>query len=140
MLDTIREWGLKTLLAIFAILSPIKAAMIAVFFLVAVDFITGCWASMTKGHRILSFKMRRSVVKFLAYETTVIFAYVIDKYMIQEDLLVKLVCTLIALTEGKSFFENMTLITGIDFWNAILTRVQGKPIDTKSFIEKDEKK
>lgn len=125
------ELGFKLMLSVFAVLSPIKHLMVATGFLLVVDFITGIWASIKRGNEISSFKMRRTIVKALAYQSSIVVAFVIEKYMLEDAVpITKVVASIIALTEGKSFFENLNAITGINFWNAILNKVQGTPLET----------
>lgn len=44
-MNNFSEWLMKVSLAILAVLSPVKSIMIAAFFLIFMDFITGIWAA-----------------------------------------------------------------------------------------------
>ncbi len=122
-LDQLMTILLKFLSMLFLVLLPIRPVMIAVSILVIADFVTGIWAAKKEKQRITSNALRRSVAKTLAYQSTVIVAFIIEKYLLDGMPVVKVVAGLIAITEGKSFFENIHRITGIDFWSEILTKI-----------------
>lgn len=139
-MNTSLDWLYKILVIMLAVISPIQPILIAVIFLVLVDFVTGIWASIKRQIPITSFHMRRTIVKLLAYLSTILVAFIIETYLLSEVPLVKVVSSLIGLTEGKSFLENINVITGIDFWQAILNKVQGKPLDLSSVKISEDKK
>lgn len=97
--------------------------------LIILDFITGIWASIKRDQSITSYKMRRTIVKTLAYQGAIIFGFVMETYLLQEMPVVKIIGGLIAVTEAKSFFENLSYISGVDFLSLIMNKIQGKPLD-----------
>lgn len=123
------EWSVKIGLALLAVLSPVKSIMIAALFLIIMDFITGIWAALKLKEEITSFKMRRTIVKCVVYQLAIIVAFVMETFLLNDIPLAKVIGALIAITEGKSFFENVRKITGTDFWALILSKIQGTPLD-----------
>jgi phage-related holin len=124
-LDQALEFCLKFFSMLFVILLPIRSVMIAVSLLVIADMITGIWASLKEGKKISSNGLRRTVAKTLAYQLTIVVSFIIETYLIDGIPVVKVVSGLIAITEGKSFFENMERITGVNYWTELLSKIQG---------------
>ena len=118
------------------ILMPIHSVMIAVTFLVISDLVTGVWASRKRNEKITSSGFKKTVMKILAYQTAVIMAFVMETYLLQGVPLIKVVAGLIAITEGKSLFENIHIITGIDFWKEALKKLQEATIKSLPDMEK----
>jgi hypothetical protein len=126
--DVLFGWIVKFLSMLVLTLVPIHSVLIAVSVLVVADLATGIWASLKEHKPITSAGLRRTVVKTFAYQASVIMAFVIETYLLQGVPIIKVVAGLIAMSEGKSFFENLYRITGIDFWSAILVRIHGGSI------------
>jgi phage-related holin len=124
--DSIGAFLAKFISVVFLMLLPIRDAVIAVSLLVIADFITGIWASIKEKKQITSYGFRRTIAKTLAYQGTIVVSFLIEQYMLEGVPVVKVITTLIALTEGKSFFENIHRITGLDFWGIALTKIQGQ--------------
>lgn len=119
----------KGLALLVSIMSPIAPVMATAGTLVVVDTVTGVWAAIKYKHKITSHKFKRVVVKTFGYLTAIFIAHLIEKYMIGDAIpMVKTVSGLIAMTEGKSIFENLRRITGIDLWKAMLDKLQGDSI------------
>jgi phage-related holin len=108
---------------IFAALMPIRPILLAVLCLVFADMITGMWASKKEKKKITSSRMRRTVIKLLAYQFAIIFAFILETWMLDGLPVVNVITGLIGLTEGKSFFENIRRISGVDFWSEILSKL-----------------
>jgi formate hydrogenlyase subunit 4 len=130
--------ALKFIGWIAIVLLPIKPALIAVALLVFADFFTGVWASVKEGKPLTSTGFRRTVMKSLAYEAAIIFAFVLQTYLLEGMPVVNVITGLIGVTEGKSFFENIRRITGIDFWTQIISKLNMP--DAKLPKPPDEKK
>ena len=104
-------------------LAPVKDIMIAVSILVVLDFITGIMSARKKKIKITSRRFRQTISKTFVYQSTVIVAMVLEKYLMPGIPAIKVVSTLIAITEIKSFFENVEILTGIDFWGKLTSKV-----------------
>lgn len=118
----------KALVWFGVFLAPIKATMLAVSFLVLIDLITGLWASHKRNEKITSNGIRRTVSKTLAYQLAVICSFVMEQQFLGGIPIVKVVAGLIASTEFKSVLENISSITGVDFWDSLIESLQGKKI------------
>jgi len=116
--------GLFTFLIV--LISPIHATLYAVIFLVLVDNITGImkyfykrnvsfkiWSWLSWTH-ISSPKLGRSISKTLVYMLLIIAGFVIDKFIIKNDVLIftKALSGATALREIKSIVENVEMIVG----------------------------
>lgn len=124
LFESIPEFSLKFLSMLILVLLPVQPIMMAVSVLVMADFITGVWASAKEGQRITSNGLKVTVTKTLAYQAAIVVAFVLESYLIPDMPVVKTVAGLIGITEGKSFFENLRRITGIDFWSVAMKKVQ----------------
>lgn len=105
------------------VIAPIKPTLIAVSVLVFADFITGIWAALKKKERISSNGINKSLMKSFAYMLFIIVAFVIEKYLIDDVPVIKVVSAMITLRESKSFFENMKVITGLDLMDSLLSKM-----------------
>ncbi len=129
---TLVDAALTLLLKFFSMLAlvllPIKPMMIAVSVLVVADFFTGIYAAKKEKKPITSTGFKKTVAKTLMYQMAIIVAFILETYLLEGIPIVKVVAGLIGLTEGKSFFENMHRITGIDFWAEALKKVHGATV------------
>ena len=121
-----REWTQNLLLALVAVFAPVQSMLLAVGALIAIDFVTGVWRAVKQHEPITSTGFRRSIAKMVAYQLAVISAFVLERYMLADALpAAKIVASVVGITEVKSIFENLRLITGIDLWAQVLTKIQG---------------
>lgn len=111
------------------LLAPVKAAMLAVTFLVAVDFLTGVWAARKRAERIQSAKMARTVSKTVIYQLAIICALVTEKYLLDIVPVVKTMLGFIAAVELLSAYENMSVISGIPLKDALMRLLNKKEPD-----------
>lgn len=120
MLNTILQYSKNFGAVMLVALSPIRDLMIGMFILVCLDFVSGLLAAYVEKEVIESHKMQRTVVKLLAYEGAIIFAFIFESYFSFGVPLVKGTASIIALTELTSFNENFYKITKIDVFKKIL--------------------
>lgn len=130
LIDSLVALVAKFCALLVVVLMPIRPALVAVSVLVVADFITGLWASKKEGKPITSAGLKKTVVKTLAYQSAIVIAFVLETYLLDGMPVIKVVTAMIGLTEGKSFFENMHRITGIDYWSEFLKRLQGDTVKT----------
>lgn len=98
------------------ILMPISAYMVFTVFLVLCDLFTGIQAAYRRGDKITSKGLSRSVQKISVYFVAILVARgatVVFLPNLDFDF-VHVVAALIALTEIKSNFENISTVTGVD--------------------------
>lgn len=115
---------------------PIRPALIAISVLTMADFFSGIWASIKENKPITSNGLSRTVKKILSYQLVIVTSFVIETYLLQEMPVVKVVSGFIAITEGKSFFENIRRITGIDFWTYMISKLNLEDVKNQSSDEK----
>jgi phage-related holin len=121
---------LAALMWLVVFVAPVKAAMLAVTFLVAVDFLTGVWASKKRGEKIESAKLGRTVIKTLGYQLALITSFVTEKYLLDVLPVMKTISGFIAATELLSVSENLAVITGVPLYDAfrkLLNKKDEKP-------------
>lgn len=117
---------LKTLLvSLAAVLAPVKAVMLGAGFLIFADLISGLWRAWKEKESITSSGFRRTVTKIVAYELAIVTALVMETYLLDGVPIIKIVASMIAMTEGKSIMENLSIVTGVDFIKALLEKIQG---------------
>lgn len=133
------ELASKFLSMLLVVLMPIRPVMIAVSVLVIADMITGVLAARKEGKRITSSGFKKTISKTLAYQSAIVVSFVIETYLMEGIPAVKVVAALIALTEGKSFFENLHRITGVDYWAKIMQIAKSNGT-IKEYLPKDEEK
>lgn len=103
-----------------AFLAPIHTFMIAVGVLITFDLISGIWRAIKKGERVTSKGFRRTITKMVAYQAAVITAFLLESVFIGDLIpVVRIVSGFIAITECKSIYENLSIISGLDFWTLI---------------------
>lgn len=96
-----------------AFLAPIHSAILAVYFLIFTDLVTGIWASAKEKQTITSSKLSRTISKTLIYSITIVISFVVHKYLLLDfDLPIEAVVSgFIAITETKSILENLNRIS-----------------------------
>lgn len=100
---------------------PLINTLVVVSILVILDLITGLIASYKLKKKITSSGFKRTVVKIFLYQCCIIVAALLENYVIQDFPIIKGVVMLIALTEAKSFFENVEICTGLNIWDKVST-------------------
>ena len=110
---------MELMAAILAVLAPEIGIMIAIGCLITFDMITGIAAAYKIKTPVTSRKMSRTISKSIFY-TIAILAGVAIQYIISDALPVtKLVAGVISLVEGKSIFENLYKITGVNYLDSL---------------------
>lgn len=101
------------LVMLLTFLSPVASAILAVYFLIFTDLVTGIWASIKEKQDITSSKLSRTISKTLIYSITIVVSFVVHKYLLVDfELPIEaLVSGFIAITETKSILENLNRIS-----------------------------
>jgi phage-related holin len=117
-------------------LEPLWVMLLWFLIFIAVDFVTGIYASLVEGKLITSNKMQKTVVKFVMYATAVFLLHGIDAYMITftKLYLARIGCTLICGIELYSIFENCYRVTGNVVFK-ILTQFTLKKIEENTGVD-----
>ena len=132
-----KEWLNKLLIASLAALAPIHMVLITVGVLIMADLITGIWAAKTRGEKINSAAMRRTVSKMFVYQLAVICGFMLEIYILGSIMPVcKIVAGVIGLVEFTSILENCNVILGMDIFSEILKKI-GSDNDKKQVNKKE---
>lgn len=124
------------LVSIVAIFAPIKMMIITTGILIAADLITGMLAARKRGEKITSAGIRRTTSKSAVYLAAICLGFMVEVFMIDHLVPIsKIVSGLIGITEIKSVFENLDVISG----NPILKQILAK-LGSDNDKPKDEEK
>lgn len=132
------------LLAFFA---PINTVLVAMGVLIAIDFLTGLWASCKLANKpfwkvIKSSGLRRTAIKGTSYFLTIIVSHILETYFMSWLPAVAIAAGYLAITEVASNFENLAVITGnnvfIKIFNIIKTYFNKKDIFSENIMPRKE--
>lgn len=128
MFETIftSKWWLPIFISIVAFFAPVHLMMGVVGGLLLMDFITGIWASVTRGDPISSRRMGRTVAKAIMYQIAVITGFLLETALGGLIPVSKLVLGCIALVEGASLFENLNTISGTNLFKVVLDKISAQ--------------
>ncbi len=138
--DAILTFLLKIASMLILVLAPIHSVLIAVGVLIVLDMITGLLAARKRGEKITSANLKKTVTKAFLYQSSVVVAFLMEQLLLDGIPVVKVVAGIIALTEGKSFFENVHAITGTNFWDEALAKIQAATAKKIPEIDEEEVK
>jgi hypothetical protein len=68
--------------------------------------------------------MSLTVSKLLLYNLAILSGFLCETYLIKEIPFTKIISGFIALTELKSISENVTAVTGVNYWSKIMEYVK----------------
>jgi len=105
--------------------TPVHDVIIGISILVLLDFITGILSSRKQKKKITSRGFRQTITKTFVYQCTIVFSMILEKHLMHGVPVIKIVSSLIAITETKSFFENVEVLTGIDFMGKLTQKLTG---------------
>ena len=109
---------------IMTFLDPVKWFMGFTAMLCIFDFVTGVRAAAAKGIKITSKGFYRSVEKIMVYFIAIITAEGMRVLFIEQMPFPYMVAGIISLTETKSIFENVKVITGTDLGEMITRKIE----------------
>lgn len=119
-----KEFLVKSCIAVGAILAPIKMVMITVGVLIVADLVTGIWAAHKRGEKINSAAMRRTISKIFVYQLSVITGFLLETYILGNSVPIsKIVAGVIGMVEFKSVLENSDTIIGENIYSMILKKL-----------------
>jgi phage-related holin len=118
--------------------TPVSEMIHVMLFFLAVDTISGIWASVKEGNRIQSSKLRRTVMKFLWYTAAVMISWMMERTFLPSwTKMTTVIAGFITFVEFKSILENVSRITEEPIFARILTLLRKKSADTISEIVDD---
>ena len=119
-----KEWLTKLIFVCVAALAPIHAMVVAVFFVVLIDFITGIMAAYKSGDKITSAGFRRTLSKLAIYQFALISGHLIEDYLILDAFPVaRIIAGVIGLVELTSILENCNIVYGGNLFRTLLQRI-----------------
>lgn len=134
------HWLQTTAVIIVAFFAPIHQLLGLTLVLVVSDMVLGVYAAVKRGETISSKKLRRTLSKILGYEVGIILGFIIESKFGFGIPLVKIVASVIGLTETKSIAENLSTITGADFLKIITDKLQGLTQNAADKVDDEDKK
>ena len=139
ILDIDKVWA-YLITALMGFFEPLEILILWMLIFIISDMITGIHASWTEGKPIQSWKLQKTVHKFLLYTMTIILLEGLDKYLFDlMDLhLANIGATIICGIELYSILENCYRVTGNVVFR-ILTQFTLKKIGDETGVELDNK-
>jgi hypothetical protein len=130
----------KIAILLIAYFTPIAEMVHVMLIFLALDTISGIWASLKAGQKLESHKLRKTVYKFLWYTVAVMVSWMMEKtFEMTWSHLSALTSGFICFVELKSIFENITKITGDPVFMRILKTFKHKSSETLRDIVEDDK-
>lgn len=112
------------LLALIAVFLPIQAIILTVLALTTADLVTGVIAAKKRGEKVTSRGLRRTPMKFLAYALGCCCAFLCETYLTGSLIpVLKMLTTIIGLTEMKSIYENLDSISGGQLFKQVIDKL-----------------
>ena len=131
----------KVLFWVCTILAPVQGMMVTMIFLIIVDFITGSYASFKNGVAIRSYRIMHTISKFFIYNLVILAAYFMEKHILEEIPLLKIIAGFIAIAEIKSILENFNKIYGVNPFKALTNLLKNTALkDTLDQLSEDPSK
>lgn len=112
---------------------PVQGVLIAVAVAIFLDTVTGIYKAKKTKQPIISRKMSDIIAKFIIYELSVLFLYLIDHFLLAEFMKIwfsvnyfftKLIALVIVGIELTSIKENIEEATGIDVFKWLRSTLQ----------------
>lgn len=110
-----------------AVFAPIKATVLTVGVLVISDLVFGMWAAKKRGEKLTSAGMRRTVSKGVIYQSAIILAFLVEKYLIDGAIpFSKIIAGMIGTVELKSLLESLEAINGTPIFTTLISKLGSK--------------
>lgn len=100
-------------ISVLAYFTPVKGLLAGALGLIVIDTVLGVMAAHKRGERITSAGLRRVVVKVLVFEAAILAGHIMQSEFMPDIPAVKLIASMIGLTEGLSILENLAVL-GLD--------------------------
>jgi len=128
LISSIQKSSLQLLAVISTFFLPITGILFLIGFSIVIDTITGIWKAKKLGIPITSRKLSAIISKLMLYEVAVILFYLIDRFILNDIILVffsiplmltKILSLVLVSIEVISISENYKAVKGIDLWQAM---------------------
>ena len=133
LLSSIQKSSFQLLAVISTFFMPISGILFLIAFAILVDTITGIWKSRKLKIPITSRGLSAIVSKLFLYEVAVILTYMIDKFILNDIILVffsiplmltKILALVLVSIEVISTSENYEAVRGINIWSSLKNLIQ----------------
>lgn len=133
LLSSIQKSSFKLLAVVSTFFMPISGILFLIAFAILVDTITGIWKSRKLKIPITSRGLSAIVSKLFLYEVAVILTYMIDKFILNDIILVffsiplmltKILALVLVSIEVISTSENYEAVRGINIWSSLKNLLQ----------------
>lgn len=111
------------ILSVIAIFIPIQAILLTTLAFITMDLISGVLSAKKQKEPITSQALRRTVTKIFVYEIALMIGFLAEHYMIEYLPIVKMVSSMIAITELKSIYENIDILGGGDLLKSVIGKL-----------------
>ena len=136
---TFNSFWSKLAILFIAYFTPIAEMVHVMLFFLALDTLSGIWASLKEGNKLESNKLRKTVLKFLWYTIAVMSAWMMEHtFNLSWSNIAAITAGFICFIELKSIFENITRITNEPIFRRILKLLKRKSTETVSEITDEE--
>jgi len=112
------------IMAIAAVLAPVKGAALTALLLCILDLFTGLLAARKQGKAITSNGLGKTVVKIVVYECAILLTFLVDQFMAGLFPLSNIVSGIIGMTELKSCLENMNILSGGGLLQTVISTIR----------------
>ena len=128
LLSSIQKYIIQLLAVVGSFFLPISGILFLIGFAILVDTLTGIWKSKKLGVPITSRKLSAIISKLMLYEVAVILFYLIDRFILNDIILVffsiplmltKILALVLVSIETLSISENIKAVKGIDLWQSM---------------------
>ena len=128
LLSSIQKSSLQLLAVVSTFFLPISGILFLIGFAIVIDTITGIWKAKKLGIPITSRKLSAIISKLMLYEVAVILFYLIDRFILNDIILVffsiplmltKILALVLVSIETLSISENIKAVKGIDLWQSM---------------------
>jgi hypothetical protein len=111
------EYIKSFLLSLIIVISPIKEAVLAISFLIFVDFIFGFLASRKLKEKFQFSKLESTAIKAIVYNLLLACCFFSEEYLVNFVPLVKVCLSFVCYLELTSISKSFEKITGLSFIN-----------------------
>ncbi len=137
---SLQSFFTKIAILLIAYFTPVAEMINIMLIFLTVDTISGIWASVKTGHKFESYRLRKTVYKFIWYTVSVMLAWMMEHtFKIEWSNLASITAGFICFVELKSVFENISVITGDPVFLRIIKIFKKKGSETIQEISEDDK-
>lgn len=137
---SLQSFFTKIAILLIAYFTPVAEMINIMLIFLTVDTISGIWASVKIGNKFKSYRLRKTVYKFIWYTVSVMLAWMMEHtFKIEWSNLASITAGFICFVELKSVFENISVITGDPVFLRIIKIFKKKGSETIQEISEDDK-